>query len=208
MDSQINTDLLTDAGIPPAYWALTRDTYWGSKKALAAVENYIVEAPRAVKTGMGLFITGDRDTLKTYLLVHVLMNLMVKGYDVRFHTIEELSDQYWKRDESKASLEQSLAAPMFLAVDRVNEPENQGTQTVLKRLVSIRKDAGRPLLLASCLDQETFDTTYTGRISDFVRMSCLTVHAKVNTERREDFYTKRKMLMGSSQQEHSEPKRW
>ncbi len=185
----LNKDLLTDSGLPEAFWALGADTYQGDAKALRLVHRYSNEqCAEILESGLGLFITGEAQSCKTFLLTYALRCLMTRGIDVRYAAMEELTEQFFAKD---GQFRQSVYAPKIMAVDAIEIVGRNSEDLVLDQIVRIRKDCNRPLLLATTMPLAEFEQHFKKSTVAYIRNSLVAVKTKVDPIRMEAIRRKR-----------------
>lgn len=175
----LNKDLLQDSGIPEPYWTLGADTYEGRERALLAVERYTENVKNPIDAGLGMFLTGARNTAKTFLLTYALRRLMFAGYDVKYYKLDQLVELYFSKEKG-SSFMSMVKEPVFLGIDSVGIPDKGGSPLVLDQVVRARKDDHKPMLLAADLNMDEMSSHYQSETMFYIQNECCTITAAVD----------------------------
>lgn len=168
----LNSELLTEAYIPKAYWSLGHKTYKGSPEALEKIHTYIRKESFAHSHGVGLLIRGPAESYKTFLLTYVLKCLLAKGRDVSYFKAKTIVDSNFKESHT---FDSTFAFYDFIGVDDLCVPPNKGEADAFLRLVKLRKDEGRPMLVATTFTEAEFAHFYGETVASFFRNYTTTV---------------------------------
>lgn len=144
--------LFTSIGIPRRFWETVPTDYFGDKEAIKAVTRYVDANKKVFIRGLGLMLTGGRDSGKTFLASILLKELFMKGYSCTYTTLSELTTamiqpvpgQFFHKD---------IVAPDFLVIDGIDE-FNEGSKTALRRVITRRRDEAKPLILCTVFPYE------------------------------------------------------
>ena len=147
------TAAFTLAGIPRRFWESVPADYFGVKAALAGLKKYIAANKKVYVRGLGLLLSGPRDSGKTFLASILLKEMIVKGYKCQYTTLSELTTamiqpapgQFFHKD---------IIAPDFLVVDNIDE-FNEGSKTAIRRVITRRRDEAKPLILCTVFPHDT-----------------------------------------------------
>jgi DNA replication protein DnaC len=157
----LNTDILTESGIPEKFWNYGADTYLGSTDALLTSNLYVRGCERMLSSNMGLMFIGEHQSCKTFLLTYVLKCLLAKGHSVRYITLKHLTDlMIGAVEERERSFRVVSTDAQFLGVDCLEDDATKGEIDCFERLVTIRSDKGLPLLIASDLPSREFKNIF------------------------------------------------
>src|SRR6185369_2230804 len=166
----LSSELLVESSIPSDFWELGCDTYWGDDEARKKVEKYVRDSEANLKKGLGLFITGNAYSCKTFLLTYALRLLMVKHYNVCYSKLFDLKEKFFKRDATQPFGHVAREGD-YMGIDAIHEPNN-GTDLALDAVIQLRKDDRKPLLLVSDLDFDHFRQVYKRSTGFFVEAMC------------------------------------
>jgi DNA replication protein DnaC len=175
----LNFDLLRDAAIPKAFWGLGAETYWGDKRALDLANNYIESCFKVSESGVSLVFAGPHASCKTFLVTYILRCLMVRRFDVKYSSLDQLTNRYFDKTEG-LRLEREVSAPDFLGLDGVDQTDKGGAALVLDQILRYRKDHRLPVVLATSMKRDAFEQAFKPSTVEFVYNQCIWVDVKLD----------------------------
>jgi len=148
----LNKELLEEANIPPKYWPLGIETYFGNPTALEKTKTYVKKIQVAFDNGVGLFFfSAHPQTCKTFLGTLILKSVLAKGYSARYSSLIDIARQYVGEGDTDHSLRQLYGAVDFVFIDDLVEAPNKAERNGIERIVLMRSTAGLPTLVASSI---------------------------------------------------------
>ena len=175
----LEIDLLNEANIPHAHRSLGIDTYFGDAAALKQARKYSRELDLVLRNNVNLLFFGQPRSLKTFLLCAILKSALIKGIDCKYVTLDHLSD-YTFNKETRLAFEKEFGSPILLGLDNLNHCPNKWVKHTLLRLLKLRRDQGRPLVMASSLDHEQLTEDYGPEIMHYMTDSTVLVSCQVD----------------------------
>ena len=155
---QLSLSLLEEAQLPSRFTSLDIESYKGRKGALDTVVRYTksLEANRC--NGLGLLFRGPRNSYKSFLSCYILCFAasMRPDYRIRYFSFSDIVDGVLK-NELRFS---DLSKPDFLVVDNLLRETNSFWTTAMQRLLVARRDAGKPTIFCTRLDDNELIATY------------------------------------------------
>lgn len=191
--AKVNLDLLKDANIPRKFWKLGRKTYFGDDAALRKTEKYIKGFEDAHAEGVGLLFVGPSQSCKTFLATYVLKNLLAKGLQASYFSMDELFELYVGGDSAGENFLSRFREVDCVVIDNVGVTDTlkKGKRNALEKVVSFRSDNGLPYIICTDLeDEQAFAENYGDKVSncfqsDLVEIACSCSHEMVRARRNE-----------------------
>lgn len=160
-NAEIVSEMLDFAEIPDSALRHSFETYTGNPEALRDCDKYAKNADIAYKNCLGLFIRGGPETQKTFLACYVLGVLLTKKWVVKYVSMPDLVDAMLQN--SPKLLEYTRAAS-FLVIDNVNSGGNNFWPVALLRILTARRDAGKPTIVVTQFvpdnGRDSFETVF------------------------------------------------
>ncbi len=147
---------LESSNIPQRFWDLDVTTYAGDPNALLSVSIYTKHLQTMRKDGMGLFFRGGHESYKTFLACYVAMFAMCHDYVAHYFAMSELVEGILQNEIKM----QAYRTPDFLVLDNLSFESHQFWPTALHRVLTVRKDAGKPTIFCTRLDDERLEASY------------------------------------------------
>lgn len=190
-DTALDRDQLEATGIPGAFLNFQVDTYSGSRAALEDCHKFAINFAKARSSGLGLFIRGASEAQKTFLATYVLRVLLAQGTSsVAYLSFPDLADKVLANE---TTVRAAVAKPLCLVLDNLNPSTNKFWPTLLERVLSIRKDEGKPTLFVTQLVKD-FEHHYGAVNLRTIEHMSHTVWAEMDDAQKAKAEAKRKTL--------------
>lgn len=176
---------LAQSGIPPKFKNMGFKEYaYKESEAYKTVQGYLSNAQDNRDQGTGLYLYGPSYTGKSLLACSLLIELMKRGYDCKFHYFDTLLN-----GEEKNPSAVIAGRWDFICIDRVGDVLNNlsnfksgavtgerihGAVEFLRSIISTRVNAGRPIIITSSVSLKDVDQVFPGLASTLLG-SCVHV---------------------------------
>jgi len=173
--SLLSLERIEESNIPERYRTLDIEHYKGEPSAMDALCVYCLNMKKARKTCLGLRLEGGPSTFKTFLLCYVGLHALSTGYHVRYWKLTELVDAILTQGEGRLPAKEYIK-PDFVLIDDLGKMATAFQSQTLNNVLVSRKDAGRPTLVATSLDEAQFLQTYGEDNARLLEQYAKTVH--------------------------------
>lgn len=172
----LEVDALKEARIPKRFWEMEFKTFNGLPSSRAAILSYAENFKTAEREGLGLFLHGPANSCKTFLATFLMKLLLVAGYSVRYHTLDNL------HSETLNNTVPNLLpiSDQLVIIDDVNRPSANGQSGqwqvgLLRKIIRFRIDNLAPFVLCSQLNKDEFLASYGPDIVERLSPDCATI---------------------------------
>lgn len=173
---------LLNAGIGRIYqeytWEEVEERFERETELWSWIKDFIGKPEAFIRSGIGLFLTGDKGTGKTMLGTMILKRLMAQGVEcffVEFSQAVERFTEGWGDKVRRDWNNRHLYGSEVLMLDDLGK-ENMGMNRIatdlLDKVLRSRASNGRPTLISANLDLAAIERRYSEYIADLIRESC------------------------------------
>ena len=170
------------AGIPSSYQRLDWVDFEGSKLVLDVAKKYMKRLDKYIKSNIGLYLTGDNGTGKTFILCMMLKDLVCMGYRCYFVTADDMFSMKtdgWRDDAEKARYNEKVKNAQVLVVDDIGkEFTNKLTKQSFESLIRYRVQNSLTTLISSNLPEKQLAAEHGESFRSLIRGSFLIAEAE------------------------------
>lgn len=170
------------AGIPTSYQRLDWRDFEGSKDILKVAKKYMNRLDKYIKSNIGLYLTGDNGTGKTFILCMMLKDLVCMGYKCYFVTADDMfamKTDGWRDDEEKERYNEKVRNSQILVIDDIGkEFTNRLTKQSFESLIRYRVQNSLTTLISSNLPEKQLAAEHGTSFRSLIKGSFLIAEAK------------------------------
>jgi DNA replication protein DnaC len=170
--TSISTERLRTAGIPAKMFRLDLPTFpWPLRKG-NVVEAYIRRFQQSSidLEGLGLYLFGEKGTGRTFLACHVMKEVLAAGFSAKYFSYDQVVSLCLSNNDGQY-FETIMTEPGLLVIDNIDDTEIKGLGyfKVMLRLLQIRADNDKPMILVSTLNPASFEVLFKQACANLVR---------------------------------------